>query len=134
MVTTNRLIPIDTFASDADGLIHLTGRMQVVGRVTLTDGGAVPAHVELLFDAAQVRGVGLVTGARYQARGAYRCVDDPKELPVPLDRMSTFEILVYRPGDPQPSHLLLVMPFHVTVQPDGAIIVGTGEPKLIPCP
>jgi hypothetical protein len=134
MVTTDRLIPIDAFGKDAGSLVHLTGSFQVLGRVRMGDSDAVAAHVELLLDAAQVRGVGLVTGARYQARGAYRFVFDPKELPGPLDLVSTFDLLAYRPSDAQPTHLLLVVPFHVAVQLDGRITVGSDEPKLIPCP
>src|SRR5262245_11460874 len=116
MVTTNRLIPLDAFGSDPSGLVHLTGLLQVVARVTLGDPDGVPAHVELLVDAAQVRGVGVENGAHYQARGAYRFILDPKELPVPVDLVSAFELLGYGHGNPQPTRLLLAVPVHGTVQ------------------
>jgi hypothetical protein len=134
MVTTNRLISVDAFGSDAHGLVHLTGLLQVVARVTLGDPDGVPAHVELLLDAAQVRGVGVENGAKYQARGAYRFILDPKELPVPVDLVSAFELLGYRHGNAQPTRLLLAVPFHVTVQADGRITVGIDDPKLLPSP
>jgi hypothetical protein len=134
MVTTNSLIPIDAFGSDPDGLIHLTGMFQLLARVRLGDADAAPAHVEAVLDATQVRGLGLETGARYQARGAYRLLHDPKELPVDLDLVSTFEFLGYGQGNPQPIRLLLVVPFHVTVQVDGRSTTCIDDPKLLPCP
>jgi len=109
MVTTNRLIPLDAFGSDPSGLVHLTGLLQVVARVTLGELDRAPAHVELLLDAAQVRGLGVETGGRYQARGAYRLILDPKELPMPLEMVSAFELLGYGHGDMQPPRLLLVV-------------------------
>lgn len=134
MVTTNRLIPIDAFASDPNGLIHLTGLFQMVSRVTIGDPEAVPVHVELFFDAGRVRGVGLETGDRYQARGAYRFTHDAKELPSQLDLVSTFELLGYGRGNAQPSRLLLVVPFHVMVPAGGRITACIDDPKLLPCP
>jgi hypothetical protein len=131
MPTTNSLIPIDAFAGDRDGLIHLTGSFQMLARVTLGEPDAAPAHVELCFDAAQVRGVGLESGARYQARGAYRIVHDPHELPNQLDLVGTFELLGYTRGDPQPTSMLLVVPFHVTVQSDGKALAGIEDPTLL---
>jgi hypothetical protein len=134
MVTTNSLIPIDAFTSDPKGLIHLTDLLQMLARVTMGDSDGVPAHVELLFDAAQVRGVGLETGARYQAQGAYRFMHDVKELPSQLDLVSTFEFLGYGRENPQPTRLLLVVSFHVAVPADGRITTYIDDPKLLPCP
>jgi hypothetical protein len=134
MVTTNRLIPLDAFGSDPSGLVHLTGLLQVVARVTLGDPDGVPPHVELLFDAAQVRGQSVETGARYQGQGAYRFILDPKELPIPLDLVSAFELLGYGHGNPQPPRLLLAVPIHVTVQADGRITVGIEDLKLLLSP
>jgi hypothetical protein len=134
MVTTNSLISIDVFGSDPTGLIHLTGLLQVVGRVAIGNAGSDPTRVELLFDAAGVRGVGLETGARYQARGAYRFLHDPETIPGSLDLVSTFELVGYGCGDPQPARLLLAVPFCVTVQADGRILACIRDPKLLPCP
>jgi hypothetical protein len=134
MVTTNRMVPVDAFRRDSKGLIHLTGSFQVLARVAMGEADGVPAHVELFFDAGQVRGVGLETGDRYQARGAYRFTHDAKELPSQLDLVSTFELLGYRRGNSQPIRLLLVVPFHVTVPADGRITTRIDDPKLLPCP
>jgi hypothetical protein len=134
MVTTNSFIPIDAFGSDPDGLIHLTGWFQVLARVALRKPDALSAHVELCFDAAQVRGVSLETGARYQARGAYRFIHDPRELPVDLDLVSTFELFCYGRENPPPTRLLLVVPFQVTVPADGRITTCLAAPKLLACP
>lgn len=133
MVTTNRLIPVDAFGSAPD-LVHLTGSLQVVARVTLGDPGGVPAHVELLLDAAQVRGVGVENGAHYQARGTYRFVLDLKELPSPVELASAFEFLGFRHGNAWPTRLLLVVPIHARVGADGRITMEIEELKLLPCP
>jgi hypothetical protein len=134
MVTTSRSIPIDAFRREPRGLIHLTGSFQVLARVERGDADGVPAHVELCFDAAQVKGMGLETGTRYQAQGAYRFTHDAMELPSQLDLVSTFELLGYGRENPQPTRLLLVVPFHVAVPADGRITTSIDDPKLLPCP
>jgi hypothetical protein len=134
MVTTNRLIPIDSFGSDPPELVHLTGAFQVLARVTIGRPDEKPAHVELCFDAVGVRGTGLQSGARYQARGAYRLIEDPMELPVPVVLVSAFELLRHRPGDLPSTRLLLVAPFRVTVQADGKVMASLENPTLLPCP
>jgi hypothetical protein len=134
MVTTNRLIPVDTFGSDPHGLVHLTGSLQVVARVTLGVPDGAPARVELLLDGAQVRGLGVETGARYEARGAYRLLHDPAELPITLDLVSVFELLGHTHDNPRPTRLLLVVRAHARVQADGRVKVGIEAPKLIASP
>src|SRR5438105_2137754 len=88
MVTTDRPIPLDAIRSDPAELLHLTGSFQVLARVTLADAADSPARLDVSFDAARVRGVGLKSGARYAARGAYRFSDDLPELPVPVHLVS----------------------------------------------
>jgi hypothetical protein len=134
MVTTDRRIPLDAIGSDPAELLHLTGSFQVLARVTLADTAGSPARLDVSFDAARVRGVGLKSGARYAARGAYRFSDDLPELPVPVHLVSAFELLRHEPGDSQPTGLLLVVPFEVTVQADGKVTTGMESPKLLPCP
>jgi hypothetical protein len=138
MVTTNRLIPIEAIGSDPPELVHLTGSFQVVARVTEERAahplaGTRPARLEVCCDAGRVRGVGLKSGARYEARGAYRLVDEPQELPVPLHLASAFELLRHRAGDPHPAHLLLVVCLRVTIRTDGKVTVGIEDPQLVPC-
>ena len=89
MVTTDRLIPIDAFERCRQprppyGLVPDAGSGDAGGPDT------VPTHVELCLDATQVSGMSLETGARYQARGAYRIVHDPHQLPDQLDLVGTF--------------------------------------------
>jgi hypothetical protein len=134
MVTTNRLIHLEAFASDPPELVHLTGFFQVVARVTMEAAADRPAHVEVCCDAARVRGVGLKTGVRYDARGAYRLVDDAQGLPMPLHLVSAFELLRHGSGDPQPARLLLVVCLRVTVQTDGKVMARIDDPVLLSCP
>ena len=134
MVTTDRRIPIEAFGSDPPELVHLTGSFQVLARVTLGGCDDLPAHVEVCFDAAGVRGVGLKTGTRYAARGAYRLIDDLPEASVPVHLVSTFEILRHGVGDGQAPRLLLVVPFQVAIQNDGRVRVEVDNPTLLPCP
>jgi hypothetical protein len=131
MVTTQRLIPVEALGSDPPELVRLTGSFQVLARVTLATGDELPAHVELCFDAARVRGVGLKKGARYEARGAYRLSDTMRELPVPLDRVAAFELLRHGPGEQNSGRLLLIVPFRVTVRTDGKVTVGMETPTLL---
>jgi hypothetical protein len=133
MMTTDRRMPIEAFGSDPPDLVHLTGSFQVLARVTLGGPGDLPAHVEVSFDAARVRGVGLKTGARYEARGAYRFSEDLPELPIPVHLVSAFELLRHGSGEPPRSRLLLVVSFEVTVQTDGRVMAGMDE-TLLPCP
>ena len=132
MVTTDRRIPIEAFGSDPPELVHLTGSFQVLARVTMGDDDDLAAHVEVSFDAARVRGVGLKSGARYEARGAYRFIDDLPERSFRL--VSAFELLRHGTGVPQPACLLLVVPFQVTIQPNGKVTAGMEAPRLLPCP
>jgi hypothetical protein len=134
MVTTNSVTFIDAFGSDPPEIVHLTGSFQVLARVTVGEPDAMPAHLEISLDAVRVRGVGLETGVRYQARGAYRVVDDLGELPVSLKLVGTFELLRHRPGDPLSTLLLLAAPFRVTVQDDGRVRVEMEIPTLLPSP
>jgi hypothetical protein len=134
VVTTDCRIPVAAFASDPPELVHLTGSFQLLARVTMGGSEDQPAHAELCFDAARVRGVGLKNGVRYEARGAYRFSDDLPELPAAIHRVSAFELLRHGSGDGQPSRLLLVVLSQVTVQADGRVTAGMGDPVLLACP
>jgi hypothetical protein len=134
MVTTNRLIPVEAIGSDAPELVHLTGSFQVLARVTVGGPGDLLAHVEVSLDAGRVRGVGLKSGVRYEARGTYRFLDSPSRLPAQFDLVGAFEFLRHSCGDPSPSRVLLVVPFRVTVQSDGRVTASIGAPTLLPCP
>src|SRR5262245_52637550 len=121
MVTTDRLIRLEAFGSDPPELVHLTGSLQVVALVTTTDSADGAVRLDLSCDAARVRGVGLKSGARYAARGAYRFSDDLGERPISVDLLSAFELLRYEPGDAQPTHLVLMVRFQVAVRTDGRV-------------
>jgi hypothetical protein len=134
MITTHRPIALNAFGSDPQELVHLTGGFQTLVRVTKGDRDDLPAHVELCFDAGHVRGAGLESGRKYEARGAYRLLDDPRELPASFDLLATFELLRHEPDGSEPTYLLLVAPFRVTVQTDGRAEVSVGDLTLLPSP
>jgi hypothetical protein len=132
MVTTNRLVPVDAIGSDPDELVHLTGLLQVLARVTMGDGDRMAVRVELFLDAARVRGLGLKSGAKHQARGTCRFRAHFHELPISFDLVGTFELLGYRRGHPVVGLRVLEVPFQVTVQADGRMTAWIGDPKLLP--
>jgi hypothetical protein len=133
MITTHRPIALNAFGRDPHELVHLTGVFQALVRVTRGDRDDLPAPVEDCFDAAHVRGAGLESGCKYQARGAYRLLDDPRELPASFDLLTAFELLRHEPEGSEPTRLLLVVPFRVTVQTEGRAEVSVGDPALLPC-
>jgi hypothetical protein len=134
MITTHDPISLNAFATDAHGLVHLTGFFQALIRVALGDRDDLPARVELCFDAAHVRGTGLESGHKYQARGTYRLREDPKELPASLDLLTAFELLCHELDSLEPTRLVLVVPFRVMVHADGRAEVTAGELTLLPFP
>jgi hypothetical protein len=134
MITTHHPITLNAFGSDSQGLVHLTGFFQALARVTQGDPDELSVRVELSFDAAHVRGACLVSGHRYQARGAYRFLDDRRELPTSFELLTAFEMLCHEPEGSEPIRLLLVIPFRVTVQTDGRARMSMGELTLLPYP
>lgn len=134
MITTHYPITLDAFGSDSQGPVHLTGSFQALARVTQGDQDDLPAHVDLSLDAARVRGAGLVSGGTYQARGAYRFLDDPGALPATFNLLPAFELLCYALEGSEPTRLLLVVPFQVMVQIDGRAQMSIGELTLLPSP
>jgi len=133
MITTHAPISLNAFGSDPPGLVHLTGSFEALARVTLGDRDDLPARVDLCFDAAHVRGAGLESGRKYQARGAYRLLDDPRELPASFE-LTAFELLRHEPEGAEPTSLLLVVPFRVTIPTDGRAQVSVGDVTLLPGP
>jgi hypothetical protein len=134
MVTTNRRVPVEAFGSDPPERVHLTGSFEILARVTIAATDDLPAHVDLSFDAARVRGRGLTKGARYEARGAYRFSETTRDLSAPLERVAAFELLRHEPGEPVYRRLLLVVPFRVTIQTSGKVTVEMEVPTLLPYP
>lgn len=130
MVTTNCRIPIDAIGHDLAEPVHLTGSFQVLARVTMGHAADSPIHFDVSFDAAQMRGVGLKTGARYAARGTYRISDDLAKQPISIGLIGAFELLRHDPGDASPVARVLVIPFQVTVQTNGRITPTMAAPFL----
>ena len=132
MATTNRLIPLDAFGRDPPDLVHLTGSIQVLARVTMGGADDLPAHVELCFDAASVRGMGLKSGARYWVEGVHQSRHQPGEFSAPFDVVSRFELRRCAPDGSQPSELTLIVCFTVTVPSDGRVMVAAEDVELLP--
>lgn len=132
MITTNRLISLDAVGRDGQDLIHLTGPLQVVARTAMGAPDGIPLQVELRFDAARVRGVGLRTGARYWAEGVHQSRCQPGEFSVPFDVVSRFELRRCASDGSQLTELTLMVCFRVTVPSDGRVMVTAGDVELLP--
>jgi hypothetical protein len=132
MITTHLPIPLNAFGRDDHGLVHLTGFFQALVRVTPGDRDNLPAHVELSFDAAHIRGAGIESGRKYEARGAYRLRDDPRELPASFDLLAAFELLRHQTEGSEPARLVLAIPFRVKIQTDGRAEVSLGDLTRLP--
>jgi hypothetical protein len=143
MVTTSRSVSLDAVGRDGKDLIHLTGSLQMVARAVMVEPSsgdpvcaAIPAQVDLRFDAARVRGVSLKTGARYWAEGVHHFRHQSTEFSAPSHLVCCFALVGGAPDAPQPIHLRLCVHFHVTVPADGRVMVTAAEvePELKPCP
>lgn len=134
MVTTSRLIPLDAVGRDENDLIHLTGPLQVVARAEAGDAGGAAAHVDLRFDAARVRGVGLNSGARYWVEGLHQSTHQSGNGSAPFDVVGCFELLGHSADAPQPTRQTLAVRFRVAVPPDGRVAVGIEEVSLMRVP
>ena len=132
MVTTSRLVLLDTVGRDGNDLIHLTGPVQVVARAAMGTPDGTPFEVELRFDAARVRGVGLKTGASYWAEGLHQSRLQPKERSTAFDVWGHFELLGAAPNDTQRTRRTLSVRFRVTVPADGRVTIAAEEVTLRP--
>lgn len=139
MITTSRLISLDTVGSNGTEPVHLTGSLQVVARAAM--GGPppeapirspIPIQVNLRFDPTRVRGVGLKTGARYWVEGIHQSRHQPGEFAAPFDVVSRFELRGCAPDGSQPVRLTLTVRFRVTVPGDGRVMVTAGDVELLP--
>ena len=132
MVTTDRLISLDAVGRDGTDLIHLTGLLQVVARVAMDEIDGIAPQVDLRFDAARVRGVGLKSGARYWAEGLHQSRHQPEEFSTPFDVLGRFELLGLAREDAPPTRLTLTVRFRVTVPADGRVRVEASDVELLP--
>ena len=132
MVTTNRLISLDAVGRDGKDLIHLTGLLQVVARAAMDGSDGLATQVELRFDAARVRGVGLKSGARYWAEGLHQSRHQPEEFSTPFDVLGRFALLGLAREDAPPPRLTLTVRFRVTVPADGRVRVEASDVELLP--
>ena len=132
MVTTNRLISLDAVGRDGKDLIHLTGLLQVVARAAMDGSDGIATQVDLRFDAARVRGVGLKTGARYWAEGLHQSRHQPEEFSTPFDVLGRFALLGLACEDAEPTRRTLTVRFRVTVPADGRVRVEASEVELLP--
>lgn len=126
MVTTNRLVSLDAVGPEGKDLIHLTGSLQVVARVSMGEQDGVPVQVDLRFDATRVRGVGLKTGARYWVEGVHQSRHQPGEFSAPFDVVNRFDLRRCAPDGSQTTQLILTVRFRVTVLGDGRVTVTAG--------
>jgi hypothetical protein len=131
MVTTNRLISLDAVGREGNDLIHLTGPVQVVARAAIDPSDGIATQVDLRFDAARVRGVGLTTGTRYWAEGVQQSSHQATEFSAPFDLVGRFELLGPAPEGPPITCLTLAVRFKVTVPADGRVTVEAADVELL---
>ncbi len=131
MVTTDQLIPIEAFGSEPPELAHLTGSFQMVARLRRDRPDGDSIQVDLRFDAARLRGVGLKTGARYWARGVHQSQYHFGELPAPFELVGRFELLGCGSDGSQSTQQTLTVRFKVIVPPDGRVSAAAAEVKLL---
>jgi hypothetical protein len=132
MITTSRLVPLDAVGRAEQDLIHLTGPLQVVARAEMGNAGRAAAQVDLRFDAGQVRGVGLKTGARYWVEGRHHCTHPAGNGRAAFEVTSGFALLgAALPGAPPP-RLILTVRLRVMVPADGRVSVEALAVELLP--
>jgi hypothetical protein len=134
MVTTSRLVSLDAVGRDGGDLIHLTGPLQVVARAAMGDLDGPPVEVDLRFDAARVRGVGLKSGARYWVEGLHRSTHQPGNGSAPFDVVGCFDLLGHSADATSLTPLTLAVRFRVAVPPDGRVAVVIEEVRLMRTP
>jgi hypothetical protein len=132
MITTNRLVSLDAVGRHGTDLIHLTGSVQIVAHALMDQPGGVPVQVDLRFDAARMRGVGLKTGARYWANGLHQSRHSCREFASPLDVWARFELLGWAPEGSPITCLTLAVRFRVTVPADSRVMVEALDVELLP--
>jgi hypothetical protein len=126
------LIALDAVGRDGKDLIHLTGLLQVVARAAMAGSDGIATQVDLRFDAARVRGVGLKSGARYWAEGLHQSRHQPDEFSTPFEVLGRFALLGLAREDTQPTRLTLTVRFRVTVPADGRVRVEASAVELLP--
>jgi hypothetical protein len=132
MITTNRLVSLDAVGREGNDLIHLTGPLQMVARVAMDGADGIASRVDLRFDAARVRGVGLKTGARYWVEGIHQSRHPSRELSNPFEVIGRFNLLGSSSDDSPPTRLTLTVRFRVTVPADGRVTVEASDVELLP--
>jgi len=113
-------------------LIHLTGPLQVVARAEMGHASDAAAQVNLRFDAGQMRGVGLKTGARYWVEGRHHSTHPVGNGCAAFEVTSLFALLGGAlPGAP-PLRLILTVRLRVLVPADGRVSVEALAVELLP--
>jgi hypothetical protein len=132
MVTTNRMISLDTVGRNGEELIHLSGPLQVVARADTDGRGGIPCQLDLRCDAAGVRGVGLKAGGRYWVEGRHCSTHRPEEIASPFLVLGHFVLRGLAPADARPTRQRLTVCFRVTVPAEGRVTVTAEGVEILP--
>jgi hypothetical protein len=116
-VTTNISIPI-TLVVDipcAGELVVLNGPLHILSTLTFDRGGGF--HMVAHFQPKGIRGLGQVSGAKYQATGITEFQTNAKAVPFETSFVNNFKIIGQGPGN----NLLIHENFHLTVNANGRL-------------
>ena len=116
-VTTNTSIPI-TLVVDipcAGELVVLNGPLHILSTVTFDRAGGF--HMVAHFQPQGIRGLGQISGVKYQATGITEFQTNAKAVPFETSFVNNFKIIGQGPGN----NLLVHENFHLTINANGRL-------------
>jgi hypothetical protein len=119
--TSNFSVPISytgytyCYSNGASEYIQISGTIHFLTHTTLDSQGG--AHIVYHTNYAGVSGVGMTTGAKYQASGSSQYTYNARSLPYTTTGTSSFRLI----GQGQNTNYLVHYTFHVTVNANGEL-------------
>ena len=95
--------------------MYLSGDLHIVSHITRDAGGGY--HLDDHYQPQGISGVGMTSGARYQATGVTRSSENCRALPYNYTLVNNFRII----GQGTGNNYLLHETFHLTVNANGEL-------------
>ncbi len=114
-VPTNIYVTIPCALGGKGEDVYLSGDLHIVSHITIDAGGG--DHLEDHYQPQGISGVGMTSGARYQATGVTRYGENFRALPYNYTFVNNFRIIGEGPGN----NYLLHETFHITVNANGEL-------------